>query len=194
MKDKYYDYIDGVDLDNIEYVHYNYLELMSFLYNNYYDYEEEKFIVNDDSINPSIYGMHYLGYEEKVENEYILAISKNNKGLYTIIGMLCYINNHKIIIGQKRPITYFYLIEVNKYFRENGIFKKLVENACKYISFENPIIISLESTMGKCCNVTNKTIELLRNNGFNEDIRSEDSRIDDDYINYLKSDNKKVRR
>ena len=117
----YYGYIDGINLSSIEWKKFNYDELESFLYQNYYDEDYESFVMERDMNNNFLpFGMTYLTFNnENIYDEYIVGLVKNNLGLYTIIA--CMIFNYKYLVkyGCIELVSYIKTVDTNKFFDIN---------------------------------------------------------------------------
>ena len=127
--DKYYrEYIDGVNLDCIEFRTLSYNELQDFFRTYYYDGELDQpvFWVHDGLINPI--GMHYLDFSIPYQdNKYILGIVDNNKGGKTIVFCMEYDSSYEIPLEEDKLVSYIIFVETNYYFREKGVLKRALE-------------------------------------------------------------------
>ena len=168
----YHDYIENVNNENITWINLTKKELIEFFKENYYDDKYQKYVTEDaEGIIPL--GMYYLTIEPLEGFKHILGISKNNKGTNTIIGAICYIDDYKLFSDQNKYITYFSTIEVNSYFRNQGISKKLIKASYDFVKHDQHILISDLSTMGRACDMLNLTKDIYYRLGFNMDMRSD---------------------
>ena len=58
-----------------------------------------------------------------------------------------------IFTNQNTPLTYISTIEVNSYFRNKGIYKKSCKAILNFLKYDQHILISKQSEMGKKCKV-----------------------------------------
>lgn len=177
MFDKWYkEYIENIDIKNIEWIKMNADKLAKFLKDNYYDATNKSLVYDNENFVP--YGMYYLNFFGLPGFKYILGITDNNIGKKTILGCIAYIDNYKLFDNQIDYITYFSTIEVNKFFRGLGIATNLIKETYKYINPYQNILISELSPMGRESNLLNKTIDIFRERGFYMDIRSDIDNFD----------------
>lgn len=187
------EYINGIDLSNIQFIKLNKTELRDFFRNNYLDKKLFKYVSVRDSYFACPLGLHYLEFnssDSMLDYSYLLGIVNNNKGTKTIVSDMIYLENYNFFGEKVKPITYISSVEVNSYFRNKGIFKLMSEQAIKYINLKHNIITSPESDMGK----TYHTYEIFKNimvkNGFNKGIWNEYfiEKLGYDFFNYLKDE------
>ena len=189
------EYIDGVDLDDIEYLNLTADELNKFFDENYID-ETIWGYVSDQKLTTKPIGLVYLDYQlfnlknpfEK-EKKYLIGVVKNKKGKKTIVSVFKYCNNYFFFKDQKIPLTYLLSVEVNSFFREKGLFNKIVLESLNHINIEHPVIITIESEMGARIGTINKIKNIYYSHGFDRDIRCVNE-YDDEYIEMLKGNRK----
>ena len=172
MKEKWIkEYIENVNLDNIEWVKMNSTEFSSFLDKNYLDRETWEYVCDEKSSNlyKKVLGMTFLEYDELPSYDsydMVLGLVNNNINKKTIIGAVKYIDKFYLFRDQKEPVTYIVTVEINSFFRNQGIYKKMVNELSNFIDFNYKILITGETDLGRKCNVITNLSESLRNNGF----------------------------
>lgn len=171
------DYIEGIELDQVKWVNLNAEEFGDFLEKNYYDDEIWSYVLDEsaDGVYPIILGMRYLNLNHPQDNEvndykFLLGIVNNKVGKKTIVGATTYIDDYYMFQDQKKPVTYIASAEVNSYFREKGIFKKMCEELLSHINPEQHIVTSQQSEMGKQCKAFDVFKEILESKGFQKGI------------------------
>ena len=183
-----HEYIDDLNLDNIEYLDLSQDELYMFLDDNYIDKATNSYASNQKLTNTPIglvFLNHYLRSDNSIEKRYLIGVANNNKGTKTIISVFKYCNNYYFFEEQKVPLTYIISIEVNQYFRDMGHFNRIVLESLNHIDINNPVITTVESEMGSRIGTIRKLKEIYYNNGFDKDIRRI-SESNDEYIEMLK--------
>ena len=160
----YNDYIKNVDLGKMQWIKYNANELDSFLENNYLDREVWEYVhdENASSIFPTLLGMNYLSTNSPLNNKkysFLLGIVDNNIGKKTVVAAAIYLDEYIIFTDQEIPITYISTLEVNSYFRNRGIYKKMCEVLINFINSDQHIVITKQTEMGAKCHV----FDILRN-------------------------------
>ena len=191
----YKNYIEGIDISNIKYINLTNDELMNFYIENYYDNKNIIIAgIYDDSkniINPI--GMYYLNFENMPGMKYILGIVNNNINKKTIVSALVYCDEYKMFSNQKGYITYLSTVETNKYFRNRGLYRDLINNSFKFINPNQNILISEISNMGKRCKVYNSFVQIFSDKGFEMNISNENDNFNRDLyfdlinnVNYIK--------
>ena len=145
------EYIDDVDLDNIEYLNLTPNELNKFLNDNYLDKSIFGYVSSQEFSSKPI-GLVYLDYaflnsqsQYEKEKRFLIGIVSNNKGTKTIISVFKYYDKYFFTKEQKIPLTYILSVEVNEFFRKKGLYKKLIFESLNHINPNNPIIISTEA-------------------------------------------------
>lgn len=177
------EYIEGVDLKKIKWIKLNATELKKFFDENYYD-EENCEYVHDMNTN-KLLGMSFLNFQSYnyisfhcTENEqtfnYLLGIVGNNIGKQTIVGAIIYLDNYLMFNDQDKPFTYISTIEVNSYFRNKGIFKKMCEVFFDYVNLDQYILTSEQTEMGRKCNVFGILKDILISKGFQKNVVEDD--------------------
>lgn len=172
------EYIDDVDLDNIEYLNLTPNELNKFLNDNYLDKSIFGYVSSQEFSSKPI-GLVYLDYaflnsqsQYEKEKRFLIGIVSNNKGTKTIISVFKYYDKYFFTKEQKIPLTYILSVEVNEFFRKKGLYKKLIFESLNHINPNNPIIITIESEIGCEIGAINIIKDIYYSNGFDRDIRS----------------------
>lgn len=172
-KEKWYkQYIEGIDLNNIEWKVMTSSELYSFYKKNYMDLRG--CFVSEENNVP--YGMYYLSFTRmNYDDLYFVGLCKNKKGKKTIICAIHYVDNYMLFKSQRMPITYIETIEVNKYFRNMGLLSKMIHNFSFVLNPNQHILCTDESENGKIHGVYNKLCSILKQNGFDKSIEFDSS-------------------
>lgn len=160
----YNDYIKNVDLEKIQWIKFNANELDAFLENNYLDREVWEYVhdKNASSIFPTLLGMNYLSTNSSMNNKeysFLLGIVDNNIGKKTVVAAAIYLDEYIIFTDQEIPVTYISTLEVNSFFRNKGIYKKMCEVLINFINPDQHIVITKQTEMGAKCHV----FDILRN-------------------------------
>lgn len=185
-----HNYIDNVDIINIEWLNLDRDELNSFFNNNYYDDKENIFVVDDDFNVP--FGLYYLTFNSFDDRyNYLLGVADNNIGKKTIVAAIVYLDEYYFFDDQIIPVTYISTVEVNSYFRNNGIYKRMCDQIVKIINPNQHLVISKESEMGKMCGVVKNLDKALHNNGFSNKCIVDDFYIDNSHMRNLICGDKK---
>ena len=175
-----YDYIKDVDLNNIEWVKLNSNELEEFFKKNYYDAIEREYVCTEsDTYKRDMpLGLCYLSFKF-INNDYsfLLGIVNNRIGKKTIVANIMYLENEFLFSGQTNPCTYISSVEVNEYFQNQGIYKKMCEVFINYVDYDQHVVISRESEKGKKCKVFDTLKKVLIRNGFQKKV------LNDKYLN-----------
>ena len=175
-----YDYIKDVDLNNIEWVKLNSNELEEFFKKNYYDAIEHEYVCTEsDTYKRDMpLGLYYLSFKF-INNDYsfLLGIVNNRIGKKTIVSNIMYLENEFLFSGQTNPCTYISSVEVNEYFQNQGIYKKMCEAFITYVDYDQHVVISRESEKGKKCKAFDTLKTTLINNGFQKKV------LNDKYLN-----------
>lgn len=175
-----YDYIKDVDLNNIEWIKLNSSELEEFFKNNYYDETEHEYVSTEsDTYRKDMpLGLYYLSFKF-INNDYsfLLGVVNNRIGKKTIVANIMYLENEFLFSGQINPCTYISSVEVNAYFQNQGIYKKMCEAFIQYVDYDQHIVVSRESEMGKKCRVFDTLKTTLIINGFQKKV------LNDKYFN-----------
>ena len=165
----YHDYIEGVNLDNIEFKTFTYDELLEFLKQNYYDEEFDKAVYWEPDGFVSPFGMYYMEFVASSEEyNYLLGLVNNSKGGKTIAFCMVYDDD----FGPRNEIEnrYGYLstIETNYFFRNMGVLNMALEHLKETFKNNNILVISPESVQGSRVRVfekiktfLNDTIEVI---------------------------------
>lgn len=183
----YNNYIEGVNLADIEWKKFNFNELMCFLHKNYYDEDYESFVmVRDESNNFLPIGMTYLTFNKlDTRDEYLLGLVTNNQGLKTIAACMIFKSKCLLESDSIKPVTYIETVEVNRYFQRNGLFTKMIRVLSHHIDNNQNIIITPDEGMGCIVGINEKIKRILIEQGFVSDIRDE-YKIDEEYLTSLK--------
>ena len=167
----YNDYIKNIDLEKIEWIKLNSSELDIFLKNNYLDKDVWEY-VHDENANklyPTLLGMNYLNLNNPLndrDSSFLLGIAENSIGKKTVVAATIYLYEYFIFADQEKPVTYISTIEVNSYFRNKGIYKKMCEVLINYINLNQHIVTTRQTEMGAKCNVFRILKNTLLSNGF----------------------------
>ena len=189
-----YEYIENLDINNIEWLNLNYKELYEFLLDNYYDHDVQEFAnINYDRFfdyNPI--GLRYIDVGivryrsdlENINNNFLLGVTKNNKGTKTILSDVEYNNNYMLYNNQINKITHIIAAETNSFYRNKGLYKLLMNKLTDYIDLSKNILCTNESSMGREYHTFETFCNILNNKKFNKDIRMEMD-INSEYKNLL---------
>lgn len=165
------EYIENINLEKIEWIKLNSSELNNFIRENYLDEDTWQY-VRDENVNslyPTLLGMHYLNLDNSINNRaysFLLGIVDNNIGKKTIVGAAIYLDEYFIFTDQESPLTYISTMEVNSYFRNRGIYKKMCEVLIKFVNQNQHIITTMQSEIGLKCHVFEILKEELEKSGF----------------------------
>lgn len=167
------EYINNLDINNIEWIKLDTKGLEKFLLDNYYDSDFSYYVLSDDGFFGIPIGLNYLSLEYcNSYNKYnfILGVIDNNINKKTIIAAIIYIDKYYLFTEQTLPITYISSVEVNSYFRNKRILTKMTEELINFINPNQDILVSEESELGRRCGVYSKIRSNLFNKGFTNDI------------------------
>lgn len=153
-------YIKNVDLKTIKWIKFSSSEYDKFIQDNYLDKKVWEYVLNKESSGSTLFGMAYLNvnHDFNSRNSYLLGIVDNNIGKKTIVAATIYDENCFLYNGQVKPVTYIISMEVNSYFRKQGIYKNMCDELINFIDPCQSIVTTKESDMGLICN----TFELLK--------------------------------
>jgi len=177
--DKWYkDFIEEVDLSNIKWVKLNSEELLNFYNENYFDKESNCLALStkQNSMVVSPFGLELTSYSsDKVCQEFthLLGIAPNKKGTYTIVSKVKMHENYKYIYDIDDCIFIDY-IEVNKFFKQRGIYKFTVQSLTKFIDLNKNIVLTNETEEGQMCRVQEWFRKILNVNNFTGIVKTED--------------------
>ena len=191
------DYIDDVDLNNVEWIILSAEELNNFFDENYLDKKEWEYVhdFNASSLYLKPIGMHYLNYSCPInnkDNKFLLGIVNNNIGKKTIVGATMYLDNYYIFTNQEKALTYISTMEVNKYFRNMGLYKRMCEALYNFVKKDQHIITTMESEMGLKCRVDDILKQIFYAKGFENYFIKDDSLISNSKLYDLICGNSKV--
>ena len=112
----YQEYIRGVDLNNLKWQKLNALELKKFYLDNYYDQDENCYVINPDANLMAPLGMNYASivYIEDSASHLISSIP-NNIGKETLVTFLSFTEDYRDP-RFKELLTYIDCLEVNSFF------------------------------------------------------------------------------
>lgn len=175
-------YIKNIDLKNIYWIHLNSTELDEFIQKNYLDKELWEYVHDKEanSLYPPLLGMHYLNLYSPINEKkysFLLGIANNNIGKKTIVCSVTYLNEYFIFNGQEEAFTYVSTIEVNSFFRNRGLCKKMSEIFFDFINPKQHILISKQSEMGKKCKVYQILKRIATQKGFEKQILEYDHNL-----------------
>ena len=173
------DYTHCLNLNNIEWLVLSEKELHEFFYKNYLDDKTWTFVTDNCFIRQPL-GMPFMRYDfGNLNNKYFIGVCQNIIGKKTIIGCINYRENHRIFTDQKIPLTYILTIEVNTFFRNKGISKKLCRAFGDYINPNQHVLSTPLSDMGRECKIFDTLKHGLIDSGFSKSITLNE---EDNYI------------
>ena len=162
--DKYYrDYIDNVNVDNIEFKTFSYDELQGFFRTYYYDKDLEQpvFWIEDGFIHP--FGMHYLEFSIPYkDNYYILGLVDNNKGGKTIVFCMEYDQSYQIPLEEEKKVGYITFVETNYYFRNKGILKRAFDYIKDEFGEYSVLVMTSMSNDGSRVRLFQRVVDLFK--------------------------------
>lgn len=185
------EYINGIDINQCQYFLFDQLQMYKFIMDNYTDPEtKRKVAVGKAEYYPI--GLQYLDYEGAEETQYggelrfLIGAALNKVGKFTILSEIRFYEGcTQIARGQTIPVTCAEYIEVNSFFRKRGLCKALLREFAKVVNGDHPILTTVQTKTGLENHVLDKTIRILRESGFDKDIRDE-SMLCEDYYSYLR--------
>ena len=177
MQDKWvYEYIQNIDISNIEWLTLNSEELKKFFVDNYYDNKCNSYVKEfcatpiEVPIGMSYLAFNYINYDFRN----LIGVVPNNIGKKTIVGCLMYLDDCYLYEEQKDPVTYILSVEVNSHFRNKGIFKKMVDEFIRNINENQHLFISNQSLMGKECKVFETVNNIAKMHSFSKKVLCND--------------------
>lgn len=177
MKEKWmHEYINDVDISKIEWIKLDANELKQFLFDNYFDNEEYKYVCDGNIHYDTPFGLHYLTFDATKtcpDCKFILGIVNNNIGKKTIVADLIYMDSDYFFTKQTKTFTSFISVEINYYFQNKGIYKRFCDEIIKFIPLNQHILVSSESELGRLCHTTELLKTSLIKKGFDKEIFSE---------------------
>lgn len=163
MLDRYYrNYIDGINIDEIEFKTFTYLELQQFFMVNYYDTDNNQLVCwnFDGSFYP--FGMTYLEFSIPCkDNSYIVGLVKNNIGKETIVFCLEYNDNYAIFSEEEKSMAYITFIETNHYLKKRGILKKSLDYIKKQFRGYSTVVLTSMSGEGSNIDLFQRIVDLF---------------------------------
>ena len=177
MKTKWMqEYISDIDISKIEWIKLDANELKQFLFDNYFDNEEYKYVCDENIHYDTPFGLHYLTYDVTKtcpDCKFILGIVNNNIGKKTIVADLIFVESYYLFTNQTKPFTSLLSAETNFYFQNKGIYKKLCDEIINFIPHNQHILVSNESELGRLCHTAELLKIALIKKGFDKEIFSE---------------------
>lgn len=169
------DYIKNIDLKKIEWIKLNCDELDSFFKQNYLDKNGWEYVCDDNanSVYPTLLGMDYLNFNNTSNTKdynFLLGVVNNNINKKTVVCATIYLDEYFIFEEQEIPVTYISSMEVNSYFRNMGLYKKMCKILLDFINPNQHIITTKKSKMGIKYNTFNILRDILISNGFEKSI------------------------
>lgn len=171
-----HNYIEDVDLANIEWVVIPGTQLYDYLIKNYFN-ENNEFdfeLVADEGFTSNVnlvFGMNYLSFELiNKESNYLLGIVDNNIGKKTIVADMMFEDDFYLFKDQQTPMTFLAYGEVNCFFRKQGIYKRMCEEFAKHINPDQHLLVTDESEMGVECETQRILEEILIEHGFEKRV------------------------
>ena len=175
------DYIVTLDKDNIPWHVFDHSKLKKFLLDNYYDDEFMEEVYWLDSGDKMPLGMYFLSFPKRMRKiKYFLGTIKNRLNKETIVAAISYLDNCEI--GEESLlVTSVEGIEINYFYRGEGLLKLMMDEFAKIIDPSQNILVTSETPLGKKHRVMEHLKEALVKNHFSGDVRFEDE-IDDAYL------------
>lgn len=169
------DYIKNIDLKKIEWIKLNCDELNYFFEQNYLDKNDWEYVCDEDANNiyPTLLGMSYLNVDNSSnvkDYNFLLGVVNNNINKKTVVCATIYLDEYFMFEEQEVPVTYISSMEVNSYFRNRGLYKKMCEVLINFINLNQHIITTKESKLGIKYNTFNILKNTLVSNGFEKSI------------------------
>ena len=169
------DYIKNIDLKKIEWIKLNCDELNYFFEQNYLDKNDWEYVCDEDANNiyPTLLGMSYLNVDNSSnvkDYNFLLGVVNNNINKKTVVCATIYLDEYFMFEEQEVPVTYISSMEVNSYFRNRGLYKKMCEVLINFINPNQHIITTKESKLGIKYNTFNILKNTLVSNGFEKSI------------------------
>lgn len=182
-----YEYIEDVNLDDRLYLNLNKEEMINFIKNNYYDKINNCFVTGKSY--GMVMGLQYIDTACMLTRgesiRYLICVSKNNKGTYTILSDIIYHDNClNVVDNQVIPVTLLEYSECNQYFRNRGLNKSTLNVFAHTIDYDKMLLTTSLSVLGYRYHVFDSLKELMLENGFDKDIRML-SGIDQEYMDTL---------
>lgn len=180
LKERIRDYI--VPYDKIEWQMMDSYQMTEFMKENYNS--DGNAIYWYDNHDQMPIGLVYLVFPKYCKDlKFFVGTIPNRVNKRTIIGCICY--KDALISEDCDIVTSIETIEINYFYQGKGLLKEMLVEFSKIVNKKQNIIMTYESAKGKVCHIMNHLQEILRNNGFVNDIRFEDD-MDDEYIDSLK--------
>ena len=173
-------YTSNIDLRKLYWIKLNGEEMDQFLTDNYLDKTVWQYVHDEtaDQAFPTILGMTFLTFNSPIINKryhYLLGVVDNRIGKKTIVAATTFLEDYILYPNQSRPATYISTMEVNKHFREKGIFKQMAHMLGFFIKRDQHVITTKESDMGELCHTFEAVKRSLKENGFQKLVIMDDS-------------------
>ena len=164
------EYTTDIDLSQMEWLVMDTYSLLEFYDKNYVDEELDE-AVSEDITHFNALGMHYVPMrKESPDIRYLVGICKNKIGKKTLIACITYVENYRLFVRQRVPLTYLCTCEINKYFRNRGLSKIMFDEFAKVINPEQHFVSTPQSDDGCLCHVHQNLYNSLIKNGFDKMI------------------------
>ena len=175
------EYIENIDLKNIEWIKLNSTELNEFFKKNYLDKGLCEYVCNKvDNLYPTPLGMHYLNFCSPInfpQCSFLLGVVDNIVGKKTIVCSITYFDEYFTFADQIEPLTYISTIEVNSFFRNQGLCKRIFEIFFDFINPNQYILTSQLSLLGRECKVYDILIKSAIKKGFEKSISKDNHNL-----------------
>lgn len=168
LKEWLSDYIVPLDSD-ITWLNLTNEEYQEFLKENYVDSDNNN-VMWSVSWLPTVLGMYYLNFFNTTGFNYLIGVIPNKIGKKTIVASLCYEKNRIWDINQERPVNSIQTIEVNTFYRRQGLFKVLASKIIDCIDIEQDLVITDEQDDGLWFHTVDRIKKILRDQGYDNDI------------------------
>lgn len=175
-----HDYIEDLDLTQIEWIKLNSEQLREFYRVNYWDKDAWEWVHGEkaNSLSLSPIGLHYLCYDSvgfaNGQFSFLLGVVNNKVGKKTIVAAMMYLDSYFLYDSLKKPVTYISSIETNSYFRNKELCQQLCDVIIKFINPEQHVATSRPSEIGEKLNLFEKLKNALIKNGFKKMIGIDD--------------------
>ena len=176
------EYINNIDLNNIEWICLNANELNMFFDINYLDKELWQYVLDTKAskLFPTPLGMYYLNFNSPINEKkykFLLGIVNNNINKKTIVSSIIYLDKYYLFNDQKEALTYISTVETNKYLQHLGIYKMMCKALYNYINHNQHILTTKESELGKIYHTFNILKNTLKELGFQKNLFEDNNSI-----------------